>query len=698
MSNPSRVAIAMAVVVLINVPVVMGYQLLKENEDGTYDVMTYGALDQDTEDPTSDPYPIVEVVETETDGLNKTNDDEVQGAVLNISDAAVERATGIRDALRSAGNLSNMVRAAYRQANPNATLDAQRTNLSTARGLTGLGDVTVALYKEANDPLTASEELQVRQQASNVPSEVAKAAAVMTYAVIDAKHYVDAALAGVDVENRSVIDGNESLMTMLHRRMEFSQDGNTTVVGFADNTTKVLNAAGNVTGGMDGRALFHAMDVLAQALDEIRALDIHGLDVPGEVNHPRCAEEPLVFADDDCRIVIGPTSDTTYKSSMVSLSDGDYELNAVLLDLGGDDRYENRAGGGYGAGPIDTVPVQVNVDIGTGADVYDRFTRDGVGPAQGSGILGAGLLFDAGGDDHYLARAEDTTNDHLISQGSGEIGAGMLIDQEGNDLYVTHEPTDRSLTHGQGAALLGGFGLMRDLAGEDTYFFNLTDKYPNGGGAQAYADLNGTAYLLDWGTGDDLYRAGQDLVQAAASAEGFAFFHDEGGNDRIEIQSYPGCPELRDDTCAGEAFRPQAGWGQAYADLAGYAVLMGGPDAADYHVLDVPDATDRSGERRFRLGSGNTTGAAIFVDPAGNDTYDAVDGSHGYGNIGLGIFVDQHGTDSYACEALQDLRCYGFGTGGFGVFAELGDSQDAYTEWDNRTSPWAFGDLGLGVR
>ncbi len=117
----------------------------------------------------------------------------------------------------------------------------------------------------------------------------------------------------------------------------------------------------------------------------------------------------------------------------------------LLVDLGGDDLYRGGIGGSTLAQPVTLV-----VDV-AGNDRYvadDERTN-----AQGSGILGTGVLIDAAGDDTYRAYGS--------SQGYGLFGTGLLADLRGNDRYEL-------IVEGQGAAEFG-VGLLFDLAGDDAY-------------------------------------------------------------------------------------------------------------------------------------------------------------------------------------------------------------------------------------
>ncbi|TET80860.1 hypothetical protein E3J38_04880, partial [candidate division TA06 bacterium] len=108
------------------------------------------------------------------------------------------------------------------------------------------------------------------------------------------------------------------------------------------------------------------------------------------------------------RVVVGGAGDNTY-----------HEGFAIIIDIGGDDRYFCRAGGAVGI--LDN-PFSVVIDI-NGNDLYSSEKLFNIG----SGIFGVGGLLDLEGDDTYRASH--------YSFGTGIYGVGIMYDGEGNDLY-----------------------------------------------------------------------------------------------------------------------------------------------------------------------------------------------------------------------------------------------------------------------
>lgn len=644
---------------------------------------------------------LVEMVENETESLNTSNTSAVEDSTVSIRDNVTENLSAFRDDLQTSSNRSEVIRTAYDEAFRNQTLAGTRTNLTEAYGPDRLVKSTEALHEEVGDPLTAEEKLDLEDQAALLPSDVKTAGAVLNYATIDALHYTWKALDNIDTDAANATVENQTLLSMLHRRMQFTtQDGNLTLE-YSENTTETLRAAVNTTRSVDGQAFVQGLDVLAQAVDEVAGMDLP-TEITGEQSNLECSPaEDLVYVSPTCTIIIGPTTGTNYKK-MQAGPGGKYEMNVVLLELGGEDRYKHRAGGGHGQYLCDAcgVPVQVNVDVGAEGDNYGRLTPDvPTGPVHGSGEFGVGFLYDGGGNDRYKATHSGLgSGEGIVAQGSaGTTGAGALFDQSGNDIYVTKQRSTPAVSSAQGAGLVEAFGLLRDATGKDQYYFNLTESGADGGGAQGFATGGSSVgMLLDAGTGSDLYTGTQDYLQGAASNGGYAYLGDRAGHNTFEVRALHGCATYRDDRCQGK--RPIAGWSQGYADTTAYGVLYSGPGNDTYRIAEKANTSDRQDEGRALLGSGNTTAAGLAVDPTGDDTYEALNRSHGYGNQGLGVFSDGDGADRYSCDDFDRVSCYGVGHGGTGVFADLGTGNDNYETWDDRGDIWARGDLGMGVR
>ncbi|MGH7319498.1 MAG: hypothetical protein ACRELA_07725, partial [Candidatus Rokuibacteriota bacterium] len=163
----------------------------------------------------------------------------------------------------------------------------------------------------------------------------------------------------------------------------------------------------------------------------------------------------------------------------------------LVLDRGGNDVYQNNAGGngfntlGGLCALVAAHPAAALVDLGGGADAYGDPVAARRCGANGGGVLGVGFLLDAGGSDTYTAWREGTN-------GGGSGGVGFLLDSSGDDTYNA----GGFGTNGGGDL---GTGLLLDASGDDAY--NAYSFATNGGG-----NLGGVGFLLD-ADGKDKYQA-----------------------------------------------------------------------------------------------------------------------------------------------------------------------------------------------
>ena len=298
----------------------------------------------------------------------------------------------------------------------------------------------------------------------------------------------------------------------------------------------------------------------------------------------------------------------------------------MAFDLGaGDDVWASlRMSQGFGA-----LGIGVLRDDG-GNDVY--IAEAG---AQGSAVFGWGLLLDGGGDDTYKSWA--------YSQGFAYAGSSAtLLDVGGDDVY-TADPGNAfggltlyrspQLPGGEGNSsfcqgagfgrrddsnalyLSGGFGMLRDIAGNDDYV--------NGVFGQGTGYWEGTGLLSD-GAGDDQYDA-LYYIQGGVAHYATGMLFDGGGNDRYNQRIDP--------------YSMQTGAGHDYS--LGMLVDDGGDDMYRYGGLAA--------------GASNCQGVGILVDKDGADLYEAQSNySTGLGNHSdecpsrvadpsIGLFLDSGG-------------------------------------------------------
>jgi hypothetical protein len=135
---------------------------------------------------------------------------------------------------------------------------------------------------------------------------------------------------------------------------------------------------------------------------------------------------------------------------------------------------------------------------------------------QGSGFEGNGLLIDVGGDDRYRG--------NTAAQGSGHLGVGVLRDLGGGvDEYL-------AIRNSQGFSLVGTLGLLQDDGGNDRYHTYM--PAPLDPSADFQEDGSG-GVVDDTGLCDNLPR----MVQGAALLGGVGHLLDEDGKD-----TYVGAP------------------------------------------------------------------------------------------------------------------------------------------------------------
>lgn len=331
---------------------------------------------------------------------------------------------------------------------------------------------------------------------------------------------------------------------------------------------------------------------------------------------------------------------------------------AVLVDLGGDDLYNQSAG----SSSWDARPVAAVLDL-AGDDAYEA-TEDG---SQGAGLGGCGLLVDRSGDDTYLAPR--------WSQAAALLGVGVLIEGGGDDvLRVQHfgqavaswgvailvdaggDDLREGRAHVQAAAMAGGVAVLHDMAGDDRSFAK--------GGARTGYGTQGC-----W----DAWSQGCAMGYRGLQSGGIAVFVDDAGTDRVEGGHfsqgggyYFGLGVLEDRGREGDIYVASR-YGQGFS-----AHQAGGL----FH--------DAGGDDRYVTRDGVIAGLAwdesvtCFEDDAGDDTYLAGGFSLGASaHNSVAVFVDRGGRDAYGGTRVGAAggNDYHGGTS-YSLFLDLGPGQD----------------------
>jgi hypothetical protein len=281
---------------------------------------------------------------------------------------------------------------------------------------------------------------------------------------------------------------------------------------------------------------------------------------------------------------------------------------ALVIDLGGNDRYE----GPVAVGHLVPGRVAVSIDIG-GNDIYDAGNMPF---AQGCGCLSIGILADLSGNDKYLAgdmaqacgmygigmltdsEGKDTYTMGLMGQGFGVFGLGLLLDTNGNDIYIMSGL-------GQGAGSTMGHGCLCDIQGNDKYLANrnarrghlIPDEWCHVQGAGLsirspdwanHFSIYGGIGLLTDKKGNDVYFASDGNCMGSSYFMSIGALVDHDGDD---------------------TYMPKNGYGLCYAVHLSNAVLI------DRKGNDNYFASTHTG------GVGSDRSVAILVDYEGNDTY-----------------------------------------------------------------------------
>jgi len=365
------------------------------------------------------------------------------------------------------------------------------------------------------------------------------------------------------------------------------------------------------------------------------------------------------------------------------------QLLSLLLDLGGNDRYEAADGPAQGAGVCG-----VGVLIDAGGD--DRYSAQRYG--QGVGQFGLGLLADLAGDDEYFTG--------YSGQGCGYFGIGLLFDVAGDDHYTLY-------ADGQGLGGVAGVGVLADRTGNDTYTavrqHSVTGRPSyhspkldvavsnaqgcgmgrRGDGADGHCWAGGLGALLD-GAGNDVYTAG-NWSMGTGYWFGIGILHDRSGNDE-----YHGVV-----------------WSQASGAHFCLGVLV--DEAGDDQHLTEENANNS-------LAFGHDFTHAILYEGGGNDVYDVRNHGIAYAiNRSVAMLIDAGGDDTYRSEkterpgfalnnrsfrARDGVSTYFADTTSLALFLDIGGADHYWTRavgndrhWlDPPDSPnWADRNFSVGV-
>lgn len=489
---------------------------------------------------------------------------------------------------------------------------------SIAGAVVPLAEVIRTLDEKMGQPLGDRDLERLQKSARAVPRDVQKAACVVLYASVSAAEW-----------HRLAFERVHDLLTP-----EFVQDLTAMFCSPGHTPPRSLERVAEQT---DFASLYAGAEDLTLGVE--RALDLL---------RDRRTTETFAFNEQTPlgRIVLragksGPEGE---------VPEGESPL--LLLDLDGDDVYHT---GGAAVGP--DRPVSVLIDLG-GNDRYEApETSTG---SFGSGVLGYGILVDTGGNDKYqggglsqgvgllgvgmlidLGNGRDTYDAVATSQGAGAFGVGLLLDEGGGDTF-------RSFTQSQGFGFTLGCGYLLNLGkGDDSYTLRndstgdaTTDARPTAGVAR-FPSAQDPQHNASLGQGCGMGRRG-DLSDGHSWAGGFGLLYDAGGNDtyRAEVMAqgcgyWYGVGCLIDDSGDDKYHAFWYGQGAAAHFAVGALLDYAGNDT---YVCDAAVAQ----------GAAHDGSVAWLVDAAGNDSYRSPTLSLGAAAVGsIGVFLDVAGDDRY---------------------------------------------------
>ncbi|HEV8361611.1 MAG TPA: hypothetical protein VGR28_14275 [Candidatus Thermoplasmatota archaeon] len=314
----------------------------------------------------------------------------------------------------------------------------------------------------------------------------------------------------------------------------------------------------------------------------------------------------FVFRDPFDLVLVGDAGPNVYAGNTANVPTIAAFANLLTLDLGGDDLYTNNAGGA-GVGSPSCVATAGNTPVGCG-----------------NGVAAAAAI-DLAGDDTYATeqRAQGATTSMQAMQGAGFAGVGLLRDLAGDDTYLASLPaTTESNQLVQGSGLLG-VGILVDDAGDDAYVETMQGVTFSRQWAQGAGPIGGVGVLLDR-AGNDTYLERLDGAltinqygQGLGDLLGAGALLELGGDDRYEIVQVVRHAADEADLVSGGAPEAEDGdqWAQgmaldgpaAFVDLAGddtYVAIEDTDIATDIEVQGVSD-----------------TSYVVMLEGAGNDSY-----------------------------------------------------------------------------
>lgn len=344
----------------------------------------------------------------------------------------------------------------------------------------------------------------------------------------------------------------------------------------------------------------------------------------------------------DVIAVVDFGGDDIYEEGSVSAS----RPVLVIIDMKGNDIYRGKNPGIQGGAILGA---SLLLDR-TGNDKYE-----GVDVAQGSSLSGIGILLDESGDDSYLG-------DRRV-QGQAVNGLGILLDRSGNDAYRA-ALFAQGLGGPLGAGLLADHAGSDHYFAGGKYPDSYEDSPGFGGwsqgigtGARDVAN-GGIGVLLD-GMGNDTYEADY-FSHGGGYWFGAGFARDFAGDDQrlgSVRTNFDGTPRTQE-----RYLRWGIGFGTHFS--AGFVFDDQGNDsyqgewAAIAYAWDVATGVvfDGEGDDRYHsggsgVGQARNAGFALLCDLRGSDRYVGQglgDADRQKGMVSFALLLDRGGPDSFS--------------------------------------------------
>ena len=496
-----------------------------------------------------------------------------------------------------------------------------------------LVDAIEKLYEIFGIPLVSSEIEELESLTSALESSTKNAAAFLIYACEEAIKIRDEAMLSLSTNEKNFLNNNMIDPVMYYK----------------DLALQILSYCEKI----DRAKLSEAGMILAYAVDNLNSVMVSNSFKETEQSYNQITQNGDVEGDvlfyyptPVGSIIIGGPGKTIYNSTLDSVTDKT-KVPLLIVDLGGNDEYYNRAGA--------TFDIKNGVSLLIDFSGNDTYYSD-ADFSQGAGKLGVGILYDFEGDDNYTAMN--------FAQGAAYIGIGAIHDESGDDIY--------DAAYNVQSAAMVGVGILSDKGGSDEYYART--------GCQSYAFCLGASIFKE-SEGNDFYFAGagrsapydiepgynrytsqaqgaafgirNNYVNEPQASGGVAIFSDNYGNDVYIGDFYSqGNAYWLDTAILVDSHGDDIYYARQYTQGAGIHLAVG--------LLLDESGNDSYITRSVSQGCGHDTAAGLLVDNGGNDIYIAQDLSQGGGNDwALSLLADASGNDQYFAHPTHSNQGYG---------------------------------------